>query len=87
MSKTELCAKIAEKTGLTKADSKKALEAFQEAVVEAVKADDKVQLTGFGTFAKKEHAAREGRNPATGETMQIAASTSLGFKASKHIEL
>ena len=87
MSKTELCAKIAEKTGLTKADAKKALEAFQEAIVEAVKADDKVQLTGFGTFAKKERAAREGRNPATGETMQIAASTSLGFKASKHIEL
>ena len=87
MSKTEICAKIAEKAGLTKADAKKALEAFQEAVVEAVKADDKVQLTGFGTFAKKERAAREGRNPATGETMQIAASTSLGFKASKHIEL
>lgn len=87
MSKTELCAKIAEKTGLTKADAKKALEAFQEAVVEAVKADDKVQLVGFGTFSKKERPAREGRNPATGEKMQIAASTSLAFKASKNIEL
>ena len=83
MNKVELVAAIAEKSELSKKDAEKALKAFTEVVTEELKAGGKVQLVGFGTFEVSERAAREGRNPQTGETMQIAASKSPKFKAGK----
>lgn len=86
MTKTELVAKIAEKSGLTKADSDKALKGFTDSVAEALKDGDKVQLVGFGTFEVVDKPAREGRNPRTGETMKIAASKSPKFKPGKALK-
>lgn len=83
MNKTELVSAIADKSGLSKTLSLKALDAFTEAVVEAVKSGDKVMLTGFGTFEVTERAAREGRNPATGETLHIEATKAPKFKPGK----
>ena len=83
MNKTELVAAMAEKAGLSKKDAEKALNAFMETVQEAVKVDDKVQLVGFGTFESKARAAREGKNPQTGEKIQIAACKVPTFKAGK----
>ena len=73
MNKTEFIAAVAEKAEISKKDSEKALKAFVDVVAEQLKAGDKVQLVGFGTFEVSERAAREGRNPQTGETMTIAA--------------
>ena len=81
MNKTELVNSIAEKAGLSKADSKKALDACVEAIVEALKAGDKVSLVGFGTFAVNERPAREGINPATKAKITIAAKKVAKFKA------
>ena len=86
MNKTELIAAIAEKTELSRKDAEKALKAFTEVVVEELKKGEKIQLVGFGTFEVSERAAREGRNPQTGETMQIAASKSPKFKAGKALK-
>ena len=86
MNKTELVAAIAENAGLTKKDAEAALKAFVETVEAALKADDKVQIVGFGTFEVSERAAREGRNPQTGETMKIAASKSPKLKAGKALK-
>ena len=86
MNKTELIAAIAEKTELSKKDAEKALEAFTDVVEEELKKGEKIQLVGFGTFEVSERAAREGRNPQTGETMQIAASKSPKFKAGKALK-
>ena len=86
MNKVELVAAIAEKSELSKKDAEKALKAFTEVVTEELKAGGKVQLVGFGTFEVSERAAREGRNPQTGETMQIAASKSPKFKAGKALK-
>lgn len=86
MNKLELVAKIAEKTEFTKKDAEKALVAFQEVVKEALVAGDKVQIVGFGTFDIVERAAREGRNPQSGETIQIAASKAPKFKAGKSLK-
>lgn len=83
MNKAELVSAIADKSGLSKTLSLKALDAFTEAVVEAVKSGDKVILTGFGTFEVIERAAREGRNPATGETLHIEATKAPKFKPGK----
>ena len=83
MNKTELIAAIAEKTELSRKDAEKALKAFTEVIEEELKKGEKIQLVGFGTFEVSERAAREGRNPQTGETMQIAASKSPKFKAGK----
>lgn len=71
MNKTELIAAIAERTELSKKDAEKALKAFTDVVAEQMKNGEKVQLVGFGTFETSERAAREGRNPQTGETMTI----------------
>ena len=79
-------AAIAEKTGLSKKDSEIALGAFIDTVAEALKNGDKVQLVGFGTFEVSERAARSGRNPQTGETIEIAASKSPKFKAGKALK-
>ena len=86
MNKTELIAAIAEKTELSRKDAEKALKAFTEVVDEEIKKGEKIQLVGFGTFEVSERAAREGRNPQTGETMQIAASKSPKFKAGKALK-
>lgn len=72
MNKTELIAALAEKAEVSKKDAEKVLNAFVETVQDAVKADDKVQLVGFGTFESKARAAREGKNPQTGEVIKIA---------------
>ena len=81
MNKTELIEKIAAEAGLTKADSKKALEATLSAVKDALAAGDKVQLVGFGTFAVAEKPAREGINPRSGQKITIAAKKVAKFKA------
>ena len=83
MNKTELVAEIAEKAGLSKKDSEAAVKAFIDAVSESLKKGDKVQLVGFGTFEVSERPARTGRNPQTGETIEIAASRTPKFKAGK----
>ncbi|MBQ5446942.1 MAG: HU family DNA-binding protein [Lachnospiraceae bacterium] len=86
MNKTELVAAIAEKSELNKAQAEKALKAFTEVVTEELKAGNKIQLVGFGTFEVSERAEREGRNPQTGETMKIAASKAPKFKAGKALK-
>lgn len=83
MNKTELIAALAEKAEVSKKDAEKVLNAFVETVQDAVKADDKVQLVGFGTFESKARAAREGKNPQTGEIIKIAACKVPAFKAGK----
>ena len=86
MNKTELVAAIAEKAELSKKDAEKALKAFTETVAEQLKNGDEIQLVGFGTFEVSERAAREGRNPQTGETMKIAACKAPKFKAGKALK-
>lgn len=86
MNKTELVAAMAEKANLTKADSEKALKAFLETVEETLKAGDKVQLVGFGTFEVADRAEREGHNPRTGEKTIIPASKAPKFKAGKALK-
>lgn len=86
MNKTDLIAAIAAKTELSKKDSEKALRAFEEAVTEELVKGGKVQLVGFGTFDVTQRAAREGRNPQTGEPMPIAASKAPRFKVGKALK-
>ena len=86
MNKTELIAAVAEKSGLSKKDSEKAVSAGLDAVTEALVAGDKVQLVGFGTFDVKERAARVGRNPKTKEEIQIPASRVASFKVGKALK-
>ena len=86
MNKTEFIAAVAEKAEISKKDSEKALKAFVDVVAEQLKAGDKVQLVGFGTFEVSERAAREGRNPQTGKTMNIAACKAPKFKAGKALK-
>ena len=86
MNKTELIAAMAEQTQLSKKDAEAALKAFIDVVSEELKKGEKVQLVGFGTFEVSERAAREGRNPATGEIMTINASKTPKFKAGKALK-
>ena len=86
MNKTQLVEVVALKTGMKKKEAEAAVNAMTEAVAEALKAGDKVQIIGFGTFDVKESAAREGRNPRTGETIKIAASKSPAFSAGKGLK-
>ena len=81
MKKVELVEAVATATGLTKADATRAIDATFEAISGALKDGDKVPLVGFGTFAVSKRAAREGRNPQTGETVKIAARNAVTFKA------
>ena len=83
MNKTELVALMAEEAGISKKDAEKALNAFIGGVQNAVKVGDKVSLIGFGTFEARERAAREGKNPQTGEKIKIAACKVPAFKAGK----
>ena len=86
MNKATLIAKIAEKAELNKKQAEAALNAFTDIVVEALKEGDKVQMMGFGTFEIKERAARTGRKPSTGETIEIPAKKSPVFKAGKGLK-
>ncbi|MBQ6894431.1 MAG: HU family DNA-binding protein [Clostridia bacterium] len=86
MNKSELIAKIADKAELTKKDAEKALNAFVESVTEALKADDKVVLVGFGSFETKKRAARKGKNPQTGAIIDIPAATVPAFKVGKALK-
>ena len=86
MTKTELIAITAEKAGMTKKDAEKAVSAAMEAITAELAAGNRVQLAGFGTFETKTRAARTGRNPKTKETLEIAASTSVGFKPAKDLK-
>ena len=83
MNKSELIDSVSAASGLSKADAQKALDATIESVGKALKKGDSVSLVGFGTFSVKERAARTGRNPATGETIEIKASKTPSFKAGK----
>lgn len=83
MNKAALTAVIAEKAGLTRKQAGDALDAFVTAVTEEVTRGEKVTIVGFGTFELKERAAHTGRNPATGEAIEIAASKAPVFKAGK----
>jgi DNA-binding protein HU-beta len=86
VNKTELVDAIAASADLPKAAAGRALDAMIEAITDALKKDEQVVLVGFGTFAVKERAARTGRNPQTGETIQIAAAKIPGFKAGKALK-
>lgn len=83
MNRTELISEVAEKAGVSKKVADNVLKAFIDTVESAVKADDKVQLVGFGTFESRERAAREGKNPRTGEKITIEASKVPAFKPGK----
>ena len=83
MNKTELIASVANKTGMSKKDAEKAVAAVVDSIVEAVAANDKVQLVGFGTFEIRERAERTGRNPRTKQEITIPATKLPVFKAGK----
>ncbi len=86
MTKAELVAKIAEKAGLSKKDAEAALNAFMDAVKEALAAGEKVSLVGFGTFEVVERAERKGRNPQTGEEITIPATKAPKFRPGKGLK-
>lgn len=86
MNKTELVAEIAEKANTSKKEAEVVLRAFTDVVTEQLKKGEKIQLVGFGTFEVSERSARTGRNPQTGEEMQIAASKAPKFKAGKALK-
>lgn len=86
MNKAQLIDAIVAKTEMSKKDAAAALDAVVDAITDAMKAGDKVQLVGFGTFAVKARAARTGKNPATGETIQIAACKVPAFTAGKALK-
>ena len=86
MTKVELIAAVAEKAGLSKKDAEKAVNATVKTITEGMKKDGKVQLVGFGTFEVRERAAREGKNPATGAKIKIAACKVPAFKAGKALK-
>jgi DNA-binding protein HU-beta len=83
MNKTELIDAVASAADLSKASAARAVDAVTDAILAALAKGDNVALAGFGTFAVKDRAARQGRNPRTGETIEIAASRSVAFKAGK----
>lgn len=83
MNKTDLIDLIADKADISKASASRALEAALGGITDALRAGDQVSLLGFGTFAVKQRAERQGRNPKTGELLSIAASRAAGFKPGK----
>lgn len=86
MNKSEFIGNVADEANLSKADADRAVEAVFNVVKKALKSGDSVSLVGFGTFTLRKRAARAGRNPRTGETIQIAASNVPGFKAGKGLK-
>ena len=85
MNKAELIAQIADEAGITKTQANTALDAFVDAVTKTLKKGDKVTLVGFGTFSVSKRAARNGRNPQTGEVIKIKARKVARFKAGKEL--
>lgn len=86
MNKNDLIARVAEASDLAKADATKAVDAVFEVITDTLKDGDEVRLVGFGTFSVSERAATEGRNPRTGEAIQIPASKQPKFKAGKGLK-
>ena len=86
MNKSELIVALAQKAELSKKDAEKALTAFVDVVTESLKAGDKAQLVGFGTFESKDRPARTARNPRTGEEITIEASKTASFKVGKALK-
>lgn len=86
MNKAELIAAVAQSADMSRKDAEKAVKSLVEVVTEELKKGEKVQIVGFGTFEVSERAAREGRNPHTGEPMPIAASRAPRFKAGKALK-
>lgn len=86
MNKTELIAEVAAKGDLSKKDAGKAVDAVFASITDALKAGDKVQVIGFGSFEVRKRAARMGRNPQTGKEIKIAASKVPAFKAGKALK-
>ena len=86
MNKNELISAVAEKSGLSKKDAAAALDSVIAAISESLAQGEKIQLVGFGTFEIKERAARSGKNPRTGETVEIPASKAPVFKAGKALK-
>lgn len=86
MNKTELVTAVTEKTDLTKKAANSAVDAIFETITNSLKKEEAVQLIGFGTFEVRERAARKGRNPQTGEEIEIAASKLPAFKAGKALK-
>ncbi|QES88704.1 HU family DNA-binding protein [Rhizosphaericola mali] len=85
MNKSELIDLLASKSGTTKTDATKVLDAFTQSVTETLAGGDSITLIGFGTFSVSERSARDGRNPQTGETIKIKASKVAKFKAGKAV--
>jgi DNA-binding protein HU-beta len=86
MNKSELIDAVANAADMTKADATKAIDAFVSVVGDTLKEGDQITLVGFGTFLVRHREARSGRNPRTGETIQIAASNVPSFKAGKALK-
>jgi DNA-binding protein HU-beta len=86
MNTSELIEKVAAEAGLEKAQARKAIDALISAVTSAAKGGDSVAVTGFGQFKVKDSPARQGRNPATGETIEIAAARKLTFAPAKAVK-
>jgi DNA-binding protein HU-beta len=86
MNKSELVAAVADKSGLSKADAERAFKGFVDTITETLKNGDQVTMIGFGTFLVRERSARTGRNPRTGEAIQIKASKNPSFKAGKALK-
>ena len=86
MNKSELIASVADKSGLSKADATRAVDGIVEAIEDALRGGDSVSLVGFGTFQVKDRAARTGRNPQTGGTINIPAAKVPSFKAGKSLK-
>jgi DNA-binding protein HU-beta len=86
MNKADLIDAVADSADLSKADATRAVDAVLDSITSALKQGNSVSLVGFGTFSVKHRAARTGRNPRTGETIQISASNVPGFKAGKGLK-
>lgn len=86
MNKQDLISSVADSSGLSKSDAGKAVEAVFDSITGALKKGDEVRLVGFGTFTVSKRKASTGRNPRTGETMEIKASTQPKFKAGKGLK-
>lgn len=86
MNKADLIAQIARQAGISKSQAESALMATVDSITESLQNDENVSIVGFGTFVAKHRVARQGRNPATGETIMIAAKTVPGFKPGKQLK-
>ena len=86
MNKNDLIAEVSDSTGLSKADATKAVDCVLDTITDALKGGTEVRLVGFGTFSVSQRAASEGRNPRTGERIQIPASKQPKFKAGKGLK-